>query len=44
MLDELSQLLAAASGEASRGDYAVVVLEGNCLGKRAAAPRSAEAP
>ena len=40
MLDELSQLLAAASGEASRGDYAAAVLEGNCLGKRAAATRN----
>ena len=39
MLDELSQLLDAAPGEASRRDYAQAVTEGNCLGKRTAATR-----
>ena len=39
MLDELSQLLDAAPGEASRRDYAQAVMEGNCLGKRTAATR-----
>ena len=39
MLDELSQLLDAAPGEASRRDYAQAIMEGNCLGKRTAATR-----
>ena len=39
MLDELSQLLDAAPGEAYRRDYAQAVTEGNCLGKRTAATR-----
>lgn len=39
MLDELSHLLAAAPGEASREDYADAVMEDNCLGKRTAATR-----
>ena len=39
MLDELSQLLDAVPGEASRRDYADAVTEGNCLGKRTAATR-----
>ena len=39
MLDELSQLLDAVPGEASRRDYAQAVMEGNCLGKRTAATR-----
>ena len=39
MLDELSQLLDAVPGEASRRDYARAVTEGNCLGKRTAATR-----
>ena len=39
MLDELSQLLGAVPGEASRRDYAQAVTEGNCLGKRTAATR-----
>ena len=39
MLDELSQLLDAAPGEASRRDYAQAVTEGNCLGKRTAVTR-----
>lgn len=39
MLDELSQLLAAAPGEASREDYADAVMAHNCLGKRTAATR-----
>ena len=39
MLDELSQLLDAVPGEASRRDYAQAVTEGNCLGKRTAATR-----
>ena len=39
MLDELSQLLDAVPGEASRRDYAQAVTEGNCLGKRTATTR-----
>lgn len=39
MLDELSHLLHAVPGEASRADYAVAVMEGNCLRKRTAATR-----
>ena len=39
MLDELSHLLDAALGEVSREDYANVVMEHNCLGKRTASTR-----
>lgn len=39
MLDELSRLLDAAAGEASRADYADAVMAHNCLGKRTAATR-----
>jgi hypothetical protein len=39
MLDELSHLLNAAPGEVSREDYANVVMEHNCLGKRTVATR-----
>lgn len=39
MLDELSQLLDAAPGDASRDNYANAVMEDNCLGKRTAATR-----
>ncbi len=39
MLDELSHLLDALPGEVSREDYAVAVMENNCLGKRTAATR-----
>ena len=39
MLGELSRLLDATPGEASRRDYAEAVLDGNCLGKRTAANR-----
>ena len=39
MLDELSQLLDAVPGEASRRDYADAVIGGNCLGKRTASNR-----
>ncbi|MGI8738802.1 MAG: hypothetical protein ACR2KU_03885 [Gammaproteobacteria bacterium] len=39
MLDEVSRLLEAAPGEASREDYAHAVVEDNCLGKRTAATR-----
>ncbi|MCU7849284.1 MAG: hypothetical protein KZQ89_15095 [Candidatus Thiodiazotropha sp. (ex Lucinoma kastoroae)] len=39
MLDELSHLLDAVPGEASREDYAKAVMEDNCLGKRTAATR-----
>ncbi len=39
MLDELSHLLDAVPGEASREDYAEAVLDENCLGKRTAATR-----
>lgn len=39
MLDELSHLLDAAPGEATREDYADAVMEDNCLGKRTAATR-----
>ena len=39
MLEELSNLLYATPGEATREDYADAVLEDNCLGKRTAATR-----
>lgn len=39
MLEELSHLLAAAPGDASREDYSLAVMEDNCLGKRTAATR-----
>ena len=39
MLDELSHLLDAVPGEASREDYADAVMEHNCLAKRTAATR-----
>lgn len=39
MLDELSHLLSAVPGEASREDYAAAVMEANCLGKRTSATR-----
>ena len=39
MLAELSNLLNAAPGEATRKDYADAVMEDNCLGKRTAATR-----
>ena len=39
MLGELSQLLDAVPGKASRRDYARAVTEGNSLGKRTAATR-----
>ena len=39
MLDELSHLLDAAPGEATREDYDAAVIEDNCLGKRTAANR-----
>ena len=39
MLDELTSLLDAVPGEASRRHYAAAVLDGNCLGKRTAATR-----
>ncbi len=39
MLEELSNLLDATPGEATREDYADAVLEDNCLGKRTAATR-----
>ncbi len=39
MLDELSRLLDAVPGEASREDYAGAVMEDNCLGKRTVATR-----
>ena len=39
MLDELSQLLAAVPGAASREDYANAVNVGNCLGKKTAVNR-----
>ncbi len=39
MFDELSHLLGAVPGEASRKDYAKAVMEENCLGKRTAATR-----
>ena len=39
MLDELSLLLDAAPGEATHNDYALAVIEDNCLGKRTAANR-----
>ena len=39
MLDELSDLLNAVPGEASREDYADAVVAHNCLGKRTAATR-----
>ncbi|MEA3411964.1 MAG: hypothetical protein U9R74_10550 [Pseudomonadota bacterium] len=39
MLDELSHLLDAVPGEATREDYADAVMEQNCLGKRTAATR-----
>ena len=42
MLDELSQLLDAVSGEASRRDYADAVIDDNCLGKRTAATRKGQ--
>lgn len=40
MLNELSHLLDAAPGEASREDYVAAVMEDNCLGKRTAATRT----
>ena len=39
MLNELSQLLDAASGEVTRRGYADIIMDGNCLGKRTAATR-----
>ena len=39
MLEELSNLLDATPGEATREDYADAVLEDNCLGKRTTATR-----
>ena len=39
MLEELSLLLDAAPGEATYNDYALAVIEDNCLGKRTAANR-----
>ena len=39
MLDELSRLLNAAPGNASREDYADAAIEDNCLGKRTVATR-----
>lgn len=39
MFEELSHLLAAAPGDASREDYSLAVMEDNCLGKRTAATR-----
>lgn len=39
MLDELSQLLEAVPGQASRADYAEAVMQDNCLGKKTAATR-----
>ena len=39
MLDEITQLLAAVPGAASRKDYADAVTAGNCLGKKTAANR-----
>ena len=39
MLEELSNLLDATPGEATREDYADAVLEDNCLSKRTAATR-----
>ena len=39
MLDELSHLLDAVPGDASRDDYAAAVMEHNCLGKRTVATR-----
>ena len=40
MFDELSNLLDAVPGEASREDYADAVTAGNCLGKRTVANRN----
>ncbi len=40
MFEELSLLLDAVAGNASREDYAVAVMEHNCLGKRTAATRN----
>lgn len=39
MFDELQQVLAAASAEAKRKDYAQAIIEGNCLSKPTAATR-----
>ncbi len=39
MLDELSHLLDAVPGDASREDYANAIMEDNCLGKRTVATR-----
>ena len=39
MLDEITQLLAAVPGAASRENYADAVTAGNCLGKKTAANR-----
>jgi hypothetical protein len=39
MLEELSHVLEATPGDASREDYADAVMEHNCLGKRTAATR-----
>lgn len=39
MLEELTTLLDAVTGQAGRGDYAQAILENNCLGKRTAATR-----
>ena len=39
MLDELSHLLEAVPSEANREEYAVAVVEHNCLGKRTTATR-----
>ena len=41
MLDELQLLLDAVASDASRGEYAEAVVEGNCLGKRTVATRKA---
>ncbi|MGQ0594997.1 MAG: hypothetical protein ACT4QB_20875 [Gammaproteobacteria bacterium] len=39
MLEELSHVLKATPGDASREDYAGAIMEHNCLGKRTAATR-----
>lgn len=39
MLDELTAVLSAAPDGASRADYAVAIIEGNCLGKATTATR-----
>jgi hypothetical protein len=39
MLEELSAVLAAASGDSNRSDYASAIVEGNCLSKPTTATR-----